>query len=153
MIELLVVIVILGIFGTGIYMLMNPGLQVKRANDAKRKSDLAQLQRVFESYYNDNGRYPGSVSGMPDNVAWGSAFGQYTRTLPLDPKSPDQTYYYHSPAGNQSFYIYASLEAGGTGACNGGSECSTISSLGIPTTACGTNKICNYGVSSSNVTP
>ncbi|MEK7559173.1 MAG: hypothetical protein AAB521_02600 [Patescibacteria group bacterium] len=41
--------------------MINPSAQFQKANDARRKSDLAQLQKVLENYYSDKGRYPYST--------------------------------------------------------------------------------------------
>lgn len=93
--------------------------QVK-ARDAQRKSDLEQLTKALELYYNDKGHYPiddgnghlvlpydenddGTVDGTDTfkELAWGDKFDDpdnqfsiYMGNLPQDPKG--YTYYYQS---------------------------------------------------------
>jgi len=156
LIELLVTLGILGILATVILITVNPVAQLQKANDARRKSDLEQLQRALELYYQDFGSYPKSSAGYliinnGTNLTWGSSWSPYMTVLPKDPGS--NTYVYYSPAGNQAYYIYASLDRGANDpqVCNNGNACQSLSSNGIPNTQCvGT---CNYGVSSPNVSP
>jgi general secretion pathway protein G len=164
LIELILVIGIIGIFAVGIIAVMDPVGQVKRSNDAKRKSDLAQLQRGLELYYQDKGAYPSSspdfrvqtVSGnVTTTLDWGNSFAPYMNTLPKDPVLTHRYVYYSPPSSNgQTYYIYANLEKG-TGdkqACNNGGACTSLGGSGFPTSsACGA--VCNFGLSSSNVTP
>lgn len=161
LIELLVVIAILGLLAVGLLATINPFQQFKKADDARRISDIEQIQRALELYYQDNNAYPASSSNFQIDVnnqpvSWGTTWLPYISTLPKDPTSSN-TYVYFSPAGNgQTYYLYANLETGALNpqACNNGKACSQFSS-GIPgfpsDTACG--GICNYGVSSPNVSP
>jgi len=143
----------------GLIAVLNPFVQIQKAQDAKRKSDLSQIQKAVEIYYNDFGQYPAADTSSSNyrikanattTLDWGSTQWQYVGTLPKDP-STSRNYIYYSPAGGQSYYLYASLERGANDlqACNGGSKC-----VNVPEPAsCGTGAICNYGVSSSNVSP
>jgi hypothetical protein len=77
--------------------------------------------------------------------------------LPMDPIAQN-TYVYYSPAtsNGQTYYLYANLETGGLNpqACNKGLACLSLlaGTAGFPTAnACG--GVCNYGVSSANVSP
>jgi len=98
--ELLVVIAIIAILtsiGFGTYA----GVQ-KKSRDAQRKSDLNQLTRALELYYNDFGRYPEDDGGLidPDGsggdspINWGETFDDpegnqiYMGNLPLDSQNP-----------------------------------------------------------------
>jgi general secretion pathway protein G len=160
LIELLVVIGILGILAAALLATINPVAQLQKSNDARRKSDLESMQRALELYYNDNGKYPASSgTTMYINnavVPWGSSWTPYMATLPKDPVST-QTYVYYSPAASagQTYYLYANLQRGANDpdACNKGQACKSI--LSDPNSpganACG--GVCNYGVSSSNVSP
>jgi len=138
----LIVIAIIGILAVGSMTLINPLSQIQKANDAKRKADLSQIQKALEIYYNDYGAYP--LTGTGNIIAtygWGTQWLTYISKLPIDP-STSRTYVYCSSG--QSYYLYASLEKGGP---LGSNNC------GVPT-ICGTGSpICNYGVSSSNVSP
>jgi len=88
LIELLVVIAIIGLLAT--VVMVSVGGATKKARDAKRKSDLAELRKALEMYYLDNGEYPqiGSWIFSTDN-AWedtlGSALSNYITKMPKDP--------------------------------------------------------------------
>ncbi len=58
LVELLIVMVILTFLVVGLLMTLNPIFQVDKANDARRKKDLAKIKVAFEEYYNDKGCYP-----------------------------------------------------------------------------------------------
>lgn len=136
LIELLTVIGILGVLASGLLVIINPLAQLQKARDAQRKSDLGQIQKALEVYYQDTNAYPATG-------ALGSLAPQYIQTVPTD-KVTTQSYYYVSTG--QSYQLYARLEAPGdpqicTGKC-----------IGL-TNNCGTNVACNYGVSSTNTTP
>lgn len=145
----------------GLLYLLDPLGQIQKANDAKRKSDLEQLQRTLETYYNDNGQYP-AHSVTPDPlyrikpptgyIEWGTSWIAYNTKLSIDPSSSTRNYVYFAGSGGQSYWIYASLErSSDTQACNSGAACASLSTNFILSTACG--QICNYGVSSPNTSP
>jgi general secretion pathway protein G len=140
LVELLVVIAILAVLGTGFLVMVNPVAQVQKAQDAHRKSDLAQVQRGLELYYHDFGQYPPSGT-----LVWGASWQPYIALLPKDPNSAKQYVYISS---GQAYYLYASLDRGSVDpqACNAGNRCANAGSA-----SCG--GVCNYGVSSSNVSP
>lgn len=130
---------------------LNPADRIGQANDARRKSDLSQVQKALEMYYSDNESYPAGDSAINyeiDGNDWGGTGWQpYMGALPKDPNSTKK-YVYVSDG--QSYYLYASLDRGGNDpqACNGGNACSNVPS-GV---VCGeTTDVCNYGVSSPNV--
>ncbi|MBI5044483.1 MAG: prepilin-type N-terminal cleavage/methylation domain-containing protein [Candidatus Levybacteria bacterium] len=155
LIELILVVAIVGIFTTAILAVVNPSQQVLKANDGRRKSDLSQIQRGLEAYYQDNGRYPlasGQKIYTTALIDWGTSWQPYMNVLPKDPTSSRQYIYYVSSDG-QSYVVYASLERGTVDpqACNGGSACATIATFGISATACGGT--CNYAVSSPDINP
>ena len=149
LVELLIVITIIGILasiGLGTFT----SAQTK-SRDVKRKAHLKQLSDAFEAYYNDHGQYPADDdNGNLDGFTWGSssftdANGTvYMVQLPQDP-TIGLTYFYDAlaPAGsNTQYQLYAYLE---------NSRDSAIMTLISPD--CGTDKPCNYGVSSPNITP
>lgn len=105
LIELLVVIAILGVI-TGLSLSTFRGSQIK-ARDAKRKSDLEQVQRALEMYYNDKNFYPA-------DLAWGEAFVDpdhsqtvYLKQLPRDPIASSQ---YCFVSDGVLYRLYARLE-------------------------------------------
>lgn len=159
LVEMVIVVALVGAVATALIVGVNPLDQLRKSNDADRKNDLAQLQRALELYYQDNGSYPPSSADYKiregtTTLAWGSSWQPYMSSLPKDP-SPTQSYQYYVPpsSNGQTYYIYASLERGDKDpqACNGGNACTSIISGFPPPNSCG--GVCNYGVSSSNVTP
>ena len=138
LIELLVVVVILGLLMTlGIGSFQSS--QIK-ARDARRKNDLAQVQRALELYFNDYNQYPDSsdlpLSGGPwedDNETL------YLKEFPQDPRFGN--YNYVLGGSGASYQLYARLE--------------NVRDPAIGTYAgisCG-DEDCNYGVASSNANP
>ncbi len=155
LIELIVAVGVLAIFATFLLTTLNPFEQFKKAADAQRKNDLAQIQRAIEAYYQDFGTYPASsnnkISYNSSTLEWGSTWSPYIDVLPKDP-SGSNSYIYVSGSNGQSYFLYASLDRGGKDpqACNSaGTACPNVP-LGV---TCGSGKICNYGVSSPNVSP
>lgn len=58
LIEILIVIVLIGVLSTiGLETFQSAQ---KKGRDAQRKSDLSQVQKALELYYNDKNQYPGS---------------------------------------------------------------------------------------------
>lgn len=178
MIELIVSIGVLAILAVFALAALNPADQFKKARDSQRKSDLAQLQRVLEQYYQDWGHYPPNDSSyrIEDEkttpatiIYWGGALG-WSPYMDLVPKDPDskRTYAYYSTNNGQTYYLFTSLERG----TNDPSTCKATDSQckASPTstscncdgakimtngTYCGVSALfpCNYGVTSPNTTP
>src|SRR3989344_1712300 len=65
LIELIIVIALISIFIAGAIAVLDPLAQIQKANDARRKSDLTQIQKALESHYDDFQKYPLS-SGSPN---------------------------------------------------------------------------------------
>ena len=164
LIEMILVVALLSAFAITLLTVLNPLAQFQKSNDARRKSDLYQIQRALETYYQDYGQYPPSVvsnniyyiKNVNTNgpILWGKSWQPYMNILPQDPSSSKSYVYYSPPSSNgQTYYLYASLDRGGKDlqACNSGNACSSLSTNGIPATACGDT--CNFGLSSPNVSP
>ncbi len=178
MVELLISIGVLAILAVFALAAVNPIDQFKKARDSQRKSDLAQLQRVLEQYYQDWGHYPpnDSTYHLEDEktnpvtvISWGGA-GGWTPYMDLVPKDPDssRTYLYYSTNSGQQYYIYTSLERGplDSATCKAtNAQCKanpnstycncTVAATLTTATFCGTTTLapCNFGVTSSNTTP
>ncbi len=157
LLELILVAAIFGIFAAGALSAINPRSQIEKANDARRKSDLAEIQKSLESYFQDNGRYPpffpsDYTLNPSGRILWGTAWKPYMNIVPKDP-SVNRRYVYYSSNDGQTYLLYASLERGtkDPNACKGEYGCPSLQSFGIPLKSCG--ETCNYGVSSSNVNP
>lgn len=158
LLELIVVIAVLSILSAGIISVINPYEQIQKSNDGRRKSDLSQMQKALELYYEDNGRYPPAstdggyqivgVNNTP--IPWGNPWTPYMNLLPKDPSS-SKTYIYVADGIGQTYFLYASLDRGGKDslACNGGEPCTNVPPGAER--ACGDK--CNYGVSSPNKSP
>ena len=98
LIELLVVIAIIGLLATLSVIALNTA-RVK-ARDARRVSDIKQIQTALEMYFDTNNAYPAAVSGkVPTST--------YISSVPTNPQPVDTGC--SATAGNN--YIYNS--AGG----------------------------------------
>jgi type II secretion system protein G len=175
LVELLLVIGIIGILSGAIVSIVNPVAQFEKARDSQRKNDLAQIQRALEGYHQDFGQYPAQCnSGLKHSVRpyindvltcieWGGTWDPYMKVLPRDP-DPDKSYIYDVDDWRQSYRLYTSLDRGGLDeeAClhddpsclaDPDSEACLCQGIGseIDITVCG--GVCNYGVSSPNISP
>lgn len=166
LIELIVVMAIIGVLAAITAGSFNSSQM--RGRDSRRKSDLSQVTKALETYYNDRGVYPddngGQIVGcgttaLPTDCPWGQPFQQlatgatadtiYMVTLPSDPRAPSLAYYYEAAGNQRSYQIYARLEnTEDTNVPKDGSGNPQIYN-GL---TCG-NDPCNFGVSSSNITP
>lgn len=154
LIELLIVIAVVGVLAAGLMTVLNPVAYLQKSADAKRKTDLSEVQKALELYYQDNNRYPdyiqtdGRIRGLNNQpVEWGGSFSPYMQKLPADPDS-GKRYVYYSETNGSSYWLYAALDRGtkDTATCKGqNGACQTRGGF-----TCG-NTACNYGVSSSNV--
>lgn len=144
LIELLVVMTILGLLST--VGLVSFRTSQMKSRDSQRKSDLGQIQRALELYYNDYNAYPSSTEGkinVGGALNWGDEFKDakgtvYMKELPKDPTGNPE-YCYMNFTSPVSYKIYAKLEN------------SKDPKIGGPYTCAGTSY--NYGVASSNTTP
>ena len=160
LVELMVVIGMLSIIAGGLITMIDPIGKIRKANDAKRMSDLSQVQKALEIYYQDNESYPPSIEykitfeGMP--IEWGKRWGPveqpYMAALPKDP-SPNGKYLYVTNPREQSYVIYAWLENIGNKdpVCESDDKikCKSVP----PGQNCHTTNGCNYAVSSPNISP
>jgi len=151
LIELIIVIAVLSILSVAVLTTLNPITQFQKADDARRKSDLGQIQKALESYYQDHSSYPASVNNKisdPQNggtIAWGSAWGSYMNMLPKDPEAPAASYAYVMTQNGQGYRLYATLDrTNDPQSCNGGSACAHTPGACI--------KPCLYAATSPNET-
>jgi prepilin-type N-terminal cleavage/methylation domain-containing protein len=91
LIELMIVVVIIAIIAI-IFLISNWNKSIYRANDTQRKTDLANIRRAFEEYYNDNECYP-AITIL--NTCRGNGLQPYLREIPCDPTR--QTPYKYEP--------------------------------------------------------
>ena len=112
--ELLIVIALLVALAIIVLITLNPWGQLNKSRDSKRKTELTQLSKVFEDFYNDKQCYPrpqdvcypSTESGynpLSDTKCYlcGNASGSpqitsYLPHLPCDPQHPAKKYLYQA---------------------------------------------------------
>lgn len=137
LIELLVVIAIIGLLSTLAVVSLNNARSKSR--DAKRISDIKQIQTALELYYTDNDGYPNTTEfaegGPIDDVE--TTFMGTIPTAPTPFDSPStgtactearNSYTYAAWSDNTSYTIYYCLGAD-TGGLSGGPRTATPSGL------------------------
>lgn len=145
LIELMIVIVILGVLATLISG--NFFTSLKKGRDARRKTDLEQLQRALEMYYEDKGSYPAVAQvtfggKLCETVACAADEKIYMQKLPEDPSS---NIYVYQTTGND-YKLYTCIE-------NNLDQGPGVKQDGYAGTNCGVCGVCKYGISSPNTTP
>ncbi|HVZ75815.1 MAG TPA: prepilin-type N-terminal cleavage/methylation domain-containing protein [Candidatus Paceibacterota bacterium] len=94
LIELMVVIAIIGILSS--IVLVSLGGAKSKGRDAKRISDIKNIQIALAEYYNDNNKYPTTLSSLAPS---------YMSVVPQDP--------------NNTAYIYRAYDtSAGSGLCS-----------------------------------
>jgi type II secretion system protein G len=92
LIELLVVIAIIGLLSTMAVVSLNSARGKSR--DARRMSDIKQIQTALEMYNNDEGTYYTTATAAVASTALGTELADYMAQVPDDPR--DHTYLYSS---------------------------------------------------------
>jgi len=133
--ELIVVIFIIGIISGAVtvsYKVIR-----EKSRDARRLSDLAQVQNALELYFRDEGSYPNSLT--PGQSLVGTTTGiSYLTTIPENPRPrndgncPDNEYSY--TLNGQTTYTINFCLGHNTDSLNTGSHCATP--RGIENQAC-----------------
>ena len=114
LIELLVVMAIIGILSAVVLTSLN-GARAK-GRDARRISDVKQIQLALELYYDSTGSYPLSIGTQSSSVL---VTNGYIASLPVDP-SNNNVYHYSpyaataNPAICSGYHLGGSLESGST---------------------------------------
>lgn len=129
LIELLVVIAIIGMLSSVVLSSLNGAR--KKARDARRLSDLKQLQTALELYYSDNVAYPESTAQANAATALSALAPAYISTVTDDPLGGAYHYVYKSTAGG-TFYCLGSTYEGTAPAstCNTTSLGSSLTGVG-----------------------
>lgn len=109
LIELLVVIAIIGLLSTLSVLALNTARA--KARDAKRISDVKQIQTALEMYYNDVNDYPAQASITPGQSI-GSSNGVFLRQIPSAPLPTDGGAVCGSNV-TEYTYTYSSATTGG----------------------------------------
>jgi prepilin-type N-terminal cleavage/methylation domain-containing protein len=109
LIEILIVVAIIGILASVALVGLNP--VQKKGRDARRISDIRQIQTSLELYFTKNGGYPQiscySGSGCLQDVITGADIG--VRTLPDDPRANSGVHYLYGSDGS-TYVLGAQLE-------------------------------------------
>lgn len=106
LIELLVVIAIIGLLATIVLISLNTARE--KARDAKRLSDMHQIQLALALYHDENGTYPGPVSSWGEG---GCSWDSSGRDTDGDGK------YWIEPLSDQGFISTVPLDPLNTGDC------------------------------------
>lgn len=145
-VELIIIITILAILSA----LITPNFinSLKKGRDARRKSDLNQIQKALEMYYEDNNTYPltSMISfGEGNKICHprGCDTKIYMESVPNDPIS-NYTYVYQSNDGS-SYKLYSCIE-------NSQDQGPGVKQSGYDP-SCGNCGKCKFGLSSPNTNP
>ncbi|HSX40870.1 MAG TPA: prepilin-type N-terminal cleavage/methylation domain-containing protein [Candidatus Saccharimonadales bacterium] len=95
LVELLITIAVLAVISGIVIAIINPGTQLAKARDARRKNDMHQIQVALEAYKSDNGHYPPSPDWINSSQGdqWIPGLSpQYMQKLPRDPSSSGGSY-------------------------------------------------------------
>ena len=101
LIELMVVIAIIGILASIVLVSLNSAR--KKSRDARRLSDIKQLQLALEMYFDSNGHYPTALSDL--------VTGGYMSQVPTDPLTGDNySYAYYPSTDPTDYHLGATIE-------------------------------------------
>lgn len=147
LLEITIVFALIGFFSA--YMLGTVIVtSQRRARDTHRKTDLSNLGKAFEFYFNDYNSFPdadpqGRVlgCGAAANTActWGGVWEGanatvYMNPMPADPQDPAKNYFYRVSADGLGWELYAQLEIEDDAA------------IGDYDYNCGSESSCNYRI-------
>ncbi|MGC8775777.1 MAG: prepilin-type N-terminal cleavage/methylation domain-containing protein, partial [Minisyncoccia bacterium] len=111
LIELLIVVAVIGILASVVLVGLGP-IQ-KQGRDARRISDLRQVQQGLELYYSRNSQYPSLK--LSSKVEWEQLVkalknaGIGISNVPVDPTNNDK-YYYRYASDGTTYVLGARLE-------------------------------------------
>jgi general secretion pathway protein G len=114
-VELIVVVATIAVLAA--VVLTNVNQYASKARDAKRTADMAQLQKVLDMYYADNGSFPSRGWTCSNDSSWTSlqaTLQQYIKALPVDPTN-NAGYSYN---GGVLTYCYYSSNYGKGSGCD-----------------------------------
>lgn len=114
LIEILVVVAIIALLASMVIIGLR-GAQA-RGRDARRISDLKQVQTGLELYYSSNGKYP-------DTLDQATLVNYQVPQLPTDPSTRQLYSYCANNPTNQGYTLWATLESSTTNSGNFTSGC------------------------------
>jgi type II secretion system protein G len=134
LIELLVVIAIIGLLSTLAVVSLNSARS--KARDARRTSDIRQVQTALEMYFNSENTYPieatavnlgeGTELTLDGADGFGAAISApgYMSQVPSDPQTSTDHYIYQTDATGSTYRITFQLENdNSTWSCTAGGNC------------------------------
>lgn len=134
LIELLVVIAIIGLLSTLAVVSLNSARS--KARDARRTSDIRQIQTALEMYFNSENTYPieatavnlgeGTELTLDGTDGFGPAVAApgYMSQVPSDPQTDTDHYIYQTDANGVLYKITFQLENdNSTWGCTAGANC------------------------------
>lgn len=156
LLEILITVTLLILLSVALLITLNPWAQINKGWDSKRKTELTQLNKVFEDYYNDKQCYPtlskvcynassGTTCNICGNQSTSPTFSPYLSQLPCDPQQPTKKYTYQTDGSScPGWYIVYTLLSNTTDPVISEVDCQN---------GCGPtgNVNFNYFVSSSNI--
>ncbi len=103
--ELLIIVSLIAIIAITTLISLRPKTQIDKGQDAKRKTELSQLQKALEDWYNDKNCYPkpqqicydspnNNICHICGNKSTSPSFSPYLSRLPCDPNHPVKQYLY-----------------------------------------------------------
>jgi len=112
LIELLIVIAIIGILASMVIVSM--GNVTRKARDAERKGDLAQIGNLVEAYNAENESFPVSATevALDNTTVLDEAFANAGNVPVNGPNGADDDYTYQTNAGGTAYVLGATLETG-----------------------------------------
>ncbi|KKP48210.1 MAG: Type II secretion system protein G [Candidatus Woesebacteria bacterium GW2011_GWA1_33_30] len=137
LVEILVILVIIG--SASIFSVIQIPVQLQKAKDAVRKSNLDSMKKAIDEFYQDSNCYPQTIPACKNALVLGSLV--IKDNLPCDPKtSLSYTYVPEISECPKWFQLYANLEY---------TNDRIIDKIGCRF-GCGPNCQFNYGVASPN---
>jgi len=116
LIELLVVIAIIGLLSTMAIVALNGAR--RKARDARRVSDIKQIQTALELFQNDNSDYPDGTSDgqkMEAGTALSDGTTTFMASIPDDPTSDYAYTYYYGDSSSYALDFRLEAPTGGLG--------------------------------------
>jgi len=125
LIELLVVIAIIGVLASIVLASLNNAR--RKSRDARRITDIKQLQLALELYFDGQGnQYPTVIYGA------GGLSPTYIPVVPQDPLGGNYAYAHPASGMRTTYHIGASLEEPANPALNGDKDCNSLTNTNCP---------------------
>ena len=148
LIELLVVVAIVSLLSSVIFASLNSARA--KARDARRASDMKQLQIAFELYYDINGQYPSELPSLVVSSmnTGGADITPYINPIPADPVYTGNNGYRYRISnvnGRQSYSMLVHLEKNNGAWCSLSTTPGNSTWNGDPSDGSGTNyPLCKF---------